>query len=1048
MSAIARIEIRNREAKLQDHRVAVDSRNHLKLPVIASEELGIYWIQAKDMEEIPKEELSNWCNSVFCDKVIQDSILTADDLKFTKGGTSLEPAYGIEVRFRPGVTDNVGRSATEALKIFSKFAREHDLRVFSGKLILVYGDVTRAQVEKIGVELIGNTLIEELTVLSYHDLCSPERFLVESVPDVVLGEAPAPIEIDLHVEDKILEKLSRDNCWALTIEELRKVRDHFDNPRVIGARTGEGLPKNPTDVEIEVIAQTWSEHCKHKIFASHIEYSESTESKEDAEYYPKLNKFEVKSLYKTYIQGATKSVRERRRLDWLISVFSDNAGIVRFDDNIDLCIKVETHNSPSALDPYGGALTGIVGVNRDILGCGMGARPIANTDVFCFAPPNWPGPREEKELPHGLKHPRRILEGVHQGIEDGGNKSGIPTVNGAFSFDKSFAGKPLVFCGTIGVLPQMLPSGINSSQKGQKPGDHVVMAGGKVGKDGIHGATFSSMELNETAPATAVQIADPITQKRLADFLFEARDKELFTSVTDNGAGGLSSSVGEMAERTNGATMDVAKVPLKYPGLSPFEITISESQERMTFSVSEEKLEEFSELAARRGVEVTSLGSFTNDGFFRIQYDGRTVGLLSLEFLHNGAPDMRLTADWKGPGGVRTWLKVKPKALVDIKEMNTRAFYELALFRILAAWNVRSKEDLVRRYDHEVQAATVVKPFVGRTNHGPGDAGAIWLGPHGGSEDSGIAIGCGIVPRYSHHDTYVMSQHALDEAMRNCVAVGGDPDMVCMTDNFCWPDPLPSAKNPEAEHKLAQLVRACAGLYSLANVYGAPFVSGKDSMKNDFVGKSRFGKDIRISVPPTILITAMAKIPEIDKACTSDLKYAGDKIYLLGKSKRALGGSELIEEFSFAETSYVDKLPLIDAEKNMALYRATHQAIRRNLLQSCHDCSEGGLLIALSESAIGGNLGVRIELDDCRDQLDEFGATLLEFFFNESAGRFLVSVSPRKEEEFLEHFKEVDVTPFGEVTHQKILRICDVGLVLVDAPVSALSETWRGGMSR
>ena len=929
----------------------------------------------------------------------------------------------------PGVTDNVGKSATEALHVISKFAAQEQVQVYSGRLFFLYGDLFPQQVETIATELLANTLIEEIKIFPWSEFNGKERFANQKVPEVVLEERQVkPISLD--VDERALEKMSKENFWALNLSEMLAIKNYFYSKEMLDLRVKSGLPEHPTDVEVEMLAQTWSEHCKHKIFAAEIDYTEEPLPDDITK---KLGNFTVKGIFKNYIKKVTEDIREKRKLNWLVSVFSDNAGIVRFYKNIDLCIKVETHNSPSALDPYGGALTGIVGVNRDILGCGMGARPIANTDVFCFAQPD-----TKEELPEGLKHPRRIFEGVHLGVEDGGNKSGIPTVNGAIVFDQDYAGKPLVFCGTIGAMPQTIANNIASSSKGQKSGHRIVMAGGRIGKDGIHGATFSSMELSEGAPATVVQIGDPITQKRLGDFLIEARDLGLFSSVTDNGAGGLSSSIGEMAQATNGAMFDLIHAPVKYPGLAPFELLVSESQERMTFAVAPEKLNEFMTLAARRNVEACDLGEFTSDGFIRIYYKKNIVGLLSLDFLHDGLPQMVLKAKWTGS-------KPRTREIVnDLRkeDINSRAFYETALYKLLSGWNIRSKEPWVRRYDHEVQASTIIKPFVGIKNHGPSDGAVLWLAPHGGEKLNGIAVACGIAPRLSAHDTYVMAQHALDEALRNLVAVGADPDQVVLVDNFCWPDPLVSERNPDAHYKLAQLVRASHGLYDLALAYGAPFVSGKDSMKNDFIGKTRFGKDLKISVPPTVLVTAMGRVPQVERTITSEFKNAGDLIFLIGKNNRGLAGSELLEMFPLPEDYYSNQLNSVNAEENLKLYRSVFSLIGAGILESCHDCSEGGMLVALAEAAIGSELGVRANLE--KIELSHFEMNQLELFFNETPGRFLVSVKEENVEKFKTALQGQSYIQFGTVTNDPIIRIARHGLVLIDAPLKNLTQAWRG----
>lgn len=1039
---VARIEVRDLESNSREHKYAKAARNHFRIPVFGTEIVQLFWLKSKDGTEIDGTELKVFAERVFCDPILQEYHLSQPgEFRFSGAGNIL-PSYVAQVRFLPGVTDNVGKTATEALSLISDFARSHSVQVYTGKAVYFYGDLSKGDVEKVAQEIVANPLIEEIQIFSWDEYFSGSRFENQKVPEVVLtGDARVEV-LDLQLDDRALERLSKEKCWALTIQELNTIRSYYARPEVQKRRSEQGLPSSPTDVEMEILAQTWSEHCKHKIFAAEIDYSEEVPKEKERLSSPDLGVFTVKSVFKSYIRKVTEELRTERKLDWLVSVFTDNAGVVRFDPKVDLCIKVETHNSPSALDPYGGALTGIVGVNRDVLGCGLGARPIANTDVFCFGPPDWPGAGEEKELPDGLKHPRRIFEGVHSGVEDGGNKSGIPTVNGAFAFHRDFSGKPLVFCGTIGVLPAQTKAGMAGSSKNQKPGDFIVMAGGRIGKDGIHGATFSSMELDESAPATVVQIGDPITQKRLADFLLEARDLGLYSSVTDNGAGGLSSSVGEMATGTGGALMDVSEVPVKYPGLQPYELVVSESQERMTFSVPKEKIESFLSLAKKRNVEASVVGEFTNSGYFQVVYRGKTVAELDLNFLHDGLPPMVLKAKWEGPQEESSWSKKTALPEVSVTEIQSRAFHENALYTLLGRWNIRSKEEWVRKYDHEVQASTLLKPFVGVEAKGPGDAAVLWLAPHGGEELAGVSVSCGLQPKLSRFDAYLSAQHSLDEAMRNAVAVGTDPDLMAVIDNFCWPDPLPSEKNPDAQHKLAQLVRANKGLYDLAKVYGTPFVSGKDSMKNDFIGKSRFGKEVKISVPPTTLVTAMGKVHDVSKTVSSDFQKVGDGVYLVGRSSREMGGSELEDSFELP-SSLLRSVAQVRSEENLRLYRTMHKAIRSGFIRSAHDCSDGGFLVALAESCIGGMLGVNAEIESFHEDLQAFGGSMAEFFFNESPGRFVVSVDPQKEEEFRKLFSGQTCIKIG-VTAPEILRFTRHGLVILDCPVKEAKRAWRG----
>ena len=676
-------------------------------------------------------------------------------------------------------------------------------------------------------------------------------------------------------------------------------------------------------------------------------------------------------------------------------MFTDNAGIIAFTDGWDIAMKAETHNSPSALDPYGGAMTGIVGVNRDILGCGMGCRPIFNTDVFCFASPFY-----DKPIPEKLHHPRRILKEVHRGVRDGGNESGIPTVNGSIVFDDRFLGKPLVFCGTGGLLPSEI-NGKPTWKKSIKPGDRILMAGGRIGKDGIHGATFSSAAMTETSPTSAVQIGDPITQKKLSDFLLEARDLELYRFVTDNGAGGLSSSLGEMARESGGCKIHLEKAPLKYPGLDPWEILVSEAQERMSFAVQPENLVAFLELALRRGVEASDLGEFSNDGNFEAYFNGRLVCRLDMEFLHDGNPKLTLKAHWTPPRHLDP-----PPSFWGTRNLKADGL------DLLSTLNICSKESWVRQYDHEVQGMSVIKPFVGEKADGPSDAAVIRPLY---DRKQGLAISHGIVPRYSDIDTYHMTACAIDEAVRNAVAVGARPGTLAGLDNFCWPDPVESETTPDGQYKMAQLVRSNQALYDYCLAYSLPLISGKDSMKNDY-GR---GKD-RISVPPTLLFTAIAVLQDVEKTITMDAKAPGDKVYVLGITRNELGASEYYLRQGFMGNS----VPKVDAVSALALYHRLADAIENGWVRSAHDCSDGGLFVALAEVCMAGRLGATLDLATLPlDPLEPMvtGAKL----FSESQSRFVVTVTPEHVPHFEALMAGLPIGKLGEIKAEQTLDIHD-----------------------
>jgi phosphoribosylformylglycinamidine synthase len=987
-----RIEIRLLEQApdARGERIRREINHFLHIPVSCVRTIDVYSIDA----ELSEAELATIASEPLCDRIIQEYSIDSPSAR--------DFDYLVEVGFRPGVTDNVGRTAREAIEYVTGRPLGEGEGVYTSVQYLLKGKLDRADVERIATGLLCNTLIQRYQIVDYSSLSSGDVTLLGTPK--VKGESRAMVrEINLNVSDDELFAISRDGVLALSLEEMKIIQSYYQQAEVADERKRMGLTENPTDVELEALAQTWSEHCKHKIFSATIDY-----------YDEKGNREEIRSLFKTCIQGATKKVRENLGdRDYCLSVFKDNAGVIRFNDENSLVFKVETHNSPSALDPYGGALTGIVGVNRDPFGTGMGARLIFNTDVFCFASPFY-----EKPLPSRLLHPRRIYEGVVEGVEHGGNKSGIPTVNGSLVFDDRFAGKPLVFCGTAGMMPATI-DGKPSHVKSINPGDLIVMTGGRIGKDGIHGATFSSEELSESSPVSAVQIGDPITQKRMTDFLLRARDRGLYNFITDNGAGGLSSSVGEMSEECGGCRLDLARAPLKYPGLDPWEILISEAQERMSLAVPPEKIEEFLFLARRMGVEATVLGEFTDSGYFHICYGEKTVAYLPIDFLHEGLPPMQLRGVWE----VKRYPEPKPFDKED---------YTDDLLHLLSSLNVCSKESVVRRYDHEVQGGSVVKPFIGVDNDGPSDAAV--LRPLLDSFE-GVVVSHGICPRYSDIDTYHMMANAIDEGLRGYVAVGGSLDLVAGLDNFCWCDPVQSEKTPDGEYKTAQLVRANKSLYDCCVDFGIPLISGKDSMKNDF-----FDGVTKISIPPTVLFSVIGKMEDVRKAVTMDAKRTGDIVYLLGKTAFEMGGSEY-----YATQGFVgNRVPRVDAASALVRYRAYHEAVRQGLVASCHDLSDGGLAVALAETAFAGGLGVAVDLGRIMfsgvpcDRRDEV------LLFSESASRHLVTVRPEHREMFENVMAGCCFSCIGAVTEDAMLTVTGIdGTVVVRGSLADLKEAWQ-----
>jgi phosphoribosylformylglycinamidine synthase len=789
----------------------------------------------------------------------------------------------------------------------------------------------------------------------------------------VFGLVAVPIR---DLSDEALAQLSRRGQLALGVAEMRSIQDHF-----------RGLGRDPTDVELETVAQTWSEHCSHKTLKGGIDFEGCR----------------IDNLLKQTIFGATQEIR--RRLgpdDWCVSVFEDNAGVVRFDDRYHACFKVETHNHPSALEPYGGANTGLGGVLRDALGTGLGALPVANTDVFCFAPPD----TSPESLPPGVLHPRKVMKGVVAGVRDYGNRMGIPTVNGAVCFDERYLGNPLVFCGTVGLIP------VDRVAKAARPGDLIVAVGGRTGRDGIHGATFSSIELSEDSEAIsggAVQIGNAITEKKMLDVVLQARDRGLYHAITDCGAGGFSSAVGEMGQSL-GAVVHLDRAPLKYEGLSYTEIWISESQERMVLAVPPENWPALRDLFAGEDVEASAIGTFESTGRLRLLYQGHQVADLDMNFLHDGRPRVVRRASAPSP---RSAAASPPR-----RDSN----FTPDLLKILSAYNVCSKEWIIRQYDHEVQGGTVIKPLVGVCHDGPGDAAVIT--PVLGS-NTGLAIGCGINPCYGDLDPYSMAAAAVDEAVRNVVAVGADPTRIALLDNFCW-------GNTDRPEVLGSLVRAAEACRDVAIAYGTPFISGKDSLNNEF-----HTGDTHLVIPPTLLISALGRVPNVRRSVTMDLKAPGNLLFLIGLTRDELGGSH----YHMVNGIVGSAPPAVDVSLAPRIFRAVHTAISRGLIRACHDLSEGGLGVALAEMAFAGGIGADVSLAPLKSPHDADEVLL----FSESTSRFLVEVAPSDLtalRDCLGH--DLPAVEIGKTLSQPRLRIAGTsGEWVVWASLVDLKEAWQ-----
>jgi phosphoribosylformylglycinamidine synthase len=771
-------------------------------------------------------------------------------------------------------------------------------------------------------------------------------------------------EIDvLQASDQQLLEISHELGIGLSLKEMKAVQAYF-----------RGKKRNPTDVELQTIGQTWSEHCFHKTFRGKVNF----------------NGKQIDSLFKTYIANATKKINPR----WCFSVFEDNAGIVNFDKGYGIAVKVETHNHPSAVEPFGGAATGTGGVIRDILG--VWAEPIACTDVLGFGPLDF----EYEKLPNGVKHPRYVYMGVVAGIGSYGNNMGIPTVNGAIYFDESYTGNVVVYCGCVGLLP------FDRFRKNANAGDVIVLAGGKTGRDGVHGVTFASAELTEKSEEVsrpAVQIANPVEEEKLKRAIVQVRDLGLASGITDLGGGGLSSAVGETANRYGcGATLELDRVPLKYAGLAPWEIYVSESQERMLLTVPLANVERVLGIFSGEDVETAVIGKLKSDGMLRLSYEGEKVAEMDISFLFK-PPKITRTAEYWPVDDAEPELP-EPEDLNDV------------LLRVLGSPNVASKESVVRSYDYEVKGNTVLKPLQGEFG-GPNDAAV--LKPLDGSW-KGIAVSCGMNPNYGKIDTYWMAASAIDEAVRNNVAVGGR--RIALLDNFTW-------GNPE---RLGSLVRACEACYDFAVAFGTPFISGKDSLYNE----SPLGP-----VTPTLLITALGLVPDIRSAVSMEVKAPGDSIYIVGETLAELGGSEYYKLKGFLGKS-VPKVRGAQARKG---FRAVTRAIDGGLVKACHDLSEGGLAVAAAEMAFAGGYGLELDLRTAPAKglgRDDF------LLFSESNSRFLVEVSEKARDEFEGLMNGRVCAEVGKVA--KSPRLCVRGLaggVVVDASLGDLLRSWKRTLS-
>ena len=908
------------------------------------------------------------------------------------------------VGFRPGVRDNPGATAVEAMEDLLQVRLAPGEAVYTSKRYCLKGsEITREDAEKIAGELLANDIIQQWKVFDKSQW-DPAEGIGFIIPKVMLDHQPevATLAID---SDETLARLSDERSLALNPNDIPTIRSYFLRPEVQQQRRQVGL-SDPTDVELEYISQARSDHCNHNTFGGRFYYRDLGSGEKET----------IESIFKTYIESPTLALKEKK--NWVVSVLWDNAGVGRFDAETNYVITGETHNSPSNMEAYGGAITGIVGIYRDPMGTGLGSKLIMGSYGYCVGPRDYDGDLKPK------LHPKRLLDGVIEGVRDGGNKSGIPTPFGQVMFHPQYLGKCLVFVTALGIMPAAI-QGAPSDQKTILPGDLAIMCGGRVGKDGIHGVTAASATFSENTPAGHVQIGDPYTQKKMHDFLLEARDEGLIRFITDNGGGGLSSSIGESARFSNGCDIQLEKVPLKYDGLDQWEIWISESQERMTVAIDPAHLERFMALSRLHAVESTVIGTYTDSGKIHITYNGTTCAYIDLDLLTSAFPKWEFEAEWQPPA-----LRGLQEPVLGLPEDFA------ALIRdMLARPNICSKEWICRQYDHEVQGTSVIKPLVGAGRDVPTDAAVIrpML-----TSQRGLVFSQALIPMYSAIDAYHMTACTIDEAVRRAISVGGDPEHFGGVDNFCWPNiGYHPVKNPDGKHKAAQLVRSCKALEKMCTTYGIPLLSGKDSMYVDGHLPGRYGETHKVSALETLQFSVTGVMADVNRSLTMDAKVADDLVYVVGTTRNELGGSEYYEHLGKIGLH----VPRVDPEAFAVRYQAIARAIEQGLLASCHGIYRGGLAVHLALVAMGGELGLDVDLSKVPADAIEREDTLL---FSESAGRFIVTLAPDNREAFEGLLEDQPLACVGRVTAAAQLKLTGFdGACLAALTVEEMKSAWK-----
>jgi len=954
--------------------------------------------------ELSKEQLEQLRVKIFTNPVTHQSSFLP--LKF-------EFDWAIWIGYRPGVRDVQGSTAKEAIEDLFKIKFKPEEAIYTSKIYYIQApELTEVQLDMIARELLANDIIQQWKIFNINDWDSNKGIGI-IIPKVILEHEPTVKKIPI-TSDEELQRISDERNLALNPNDIPTIREYFLSADVLKERKEVGLD-DPTDVELEFIAQARSDHCNHNTFKGLFRYKDMSTGETKV----------VNNLFKSCIEAPTKELQAKK--SWVKSVLWDNAGVAQFDEENNYVITGETHNSPSNMEAYGGAITGIVGIYRDPMGTGKGSKLISGLYGYCVGPRNY-----SEDLKPKL-HPRRLLDGVIAGVRDGGNKSGIPTHYGNVVFDRGYIGKCLVFVTALGIMPAMIESQ-PTHEKMTHDGDLIFMCGGRVGKDGIHGVTAASEEYSEHTPAGHVQIGDPYMQKKMHDFLIEARDEGLIEFITDNGGGGLSSSIGESARFSNGCEVDLEKVPLKYHGMDQWEIWVSESQERMTVAVNPKNSDRFLKLSKKHDVESTEIGKYTNSGKLHLKYNNQTCAYINMDFLESQFPQWEFDANWIPP---------ELRGLIE-PVFQEPTDYESLLKILLARPNIASKEWIIRQYDHEVQGGSVVKHLVGIDNDTYSDA--VVFRPVLSSL-RGLAITQTLNPMYSRIDAYHMTAYTIDEAVRRIISVGGNLKHLGGVDNFCWPNIQYDPKtNPDGKFKAAQLVRSNWALKEFCNAFEIPLLSGKDSMYIDGNIMGNFGVRHKISGLGTLQFTLTSVIEDVRKCITMEAKLPGHLIYILGTTRDELGGSEYYDLFGYTGKNVSN----VKLEEVLPLYKVVSEAIDQELLASVHGVYRGGLGVHLAQVAFGGGLGLEIDLNNVPRENILRNDMLL---FSESAGRFIVTIDNKNKDKFeaLLKNKECKFGCVGKVIDEKNLIIYGLNhseqvkekQKIIDIPIANLKEAWK-----